>query len=144
MAWSYDCSSLGPSGNFIVDINGGSNFDIGPNESRMGGSGTDHYTDTGTFSLSIISDCSWSITVSPPPPPPFWNHAPGAGTDISVGANGSGWLVGAGTQSGGGYQVYRWNGAGWIHYPGAAVDVGVDPHGNPWVITNAHQIYSHS
>ena len=25
MAWSYDCSSFGASGNFIVDINGGSN-----------------------------------------------------------------------------------------------------------------------
>ena len=90
MAWSYNCASFGSTGNFAVSINqpsGDFTFDIGPNELGTGGSGTDSYTDTGVFNLSILSECSWSITVSgpgapapappspapalaPPPPPP--------------------------------------------------------------------------
>ena len=75
MAWSYDCSSLGVSGSFFgVDINqppGDSTVDIGPDESGISGAGTDYYTDTGTFGLSVLTDdCQWSITVSPSSAPP--------------------------------------------------------------------------
>jgi hypothetical protein len=73
MAWSYNCSSFGMSGNFIVDINqpsGDLNSDLGTNELGMGGSGTEYYADTGTFSLSVSSECDWTITVSPNPAPP--------------------------------------------------------------------------
>jgi hypothetical protein len=75
MAWSYDCSAFGSSGNFAVGINqpaGDETFDVGPNELGPSGSGTDSYNDTGTFSLDIISECSWSITInssSTPTPP---------------------------------------------------------------------------
>ncbi|MGC8466534.1 MAG: hypothetical protein ACP5O0_11525, partial [Acidimicrobiales bacterium] len=67
MAWSYNCSNFGSSGNFTVTVNQPSNstvFDIGPNQLGMSGSGTDSYTDTGTFSLSVSSECNWSISVS--------------------------------------------------------------------------------
>lgn len=68
LSWSYDCSSFGSKGNFVVTVNQPSNdltSDPGPNELGMSGSGTDYYTDSGTFSLSINSECSWSITVAP-------------------------------------------------------------------------------
>lgn len=76
LAWSYDCSNIGQQGNFIVGIvqpPGDQSVDQGPNELGTGGSGTDTYTDTGVFSLAIISDCQWTITVgssaTPAPPP---------------------------------------------------------------------------
>jgi hypothetical protein len=74
MAWSYTCSNADPSDDlFSVFINqpaNDTNDDAAPNENSTGGSGTDSYTDTGTFSLSIISDCAWSITVNSQSPSP--------------------------------------------------------------------------
>ena len=64
MAWSFNCSNYGSQGNFQVSING-STGDIGPNELSTSESGTDYYTDTGVFSLSVNSECNWTITVSP-------------------------------------------------------------------------------
>lgn len=76
MAWSYNCSNYGSPGNFIVDVNN-SNIDQGTNELGTGDSGTDYYYDTGSFSLSIISECDWSITVSP-------NSAGSSGTPVTI------------------------------------------------------------
>ncbi|HXW33939.1 MAG TPA: hypothetical protein VEJ87_05120, partial [Acidimicrobiales bacterium] len=56
MAWSYNCSNYGSPGNFIVTVNG-SFSDNGTNELNSAGSGIDYYYDTGTFSLSIESEC---------------------------------------------------------------------------------------
>jgi hypothetical protein len=73
MAWSYDCSAFGPTGNFIVNINqptGDPISDIGANEIGATGAGTDFYEDSGTFSFSVNSECAWSITVSPSSAPP--------------------------------------------------------------------------
>jgi hypothetical protein len=68
MAWSYDCTgTLGGTGTFSVNINeppGDLNFDLGPNESGVGGSGVDSYSNTGTLTLSSISECPWSITIN--------------------------------------------------------------------------------
>jgi hypothetical protein len=66
---------------------------------------------------------------------------PGAATDISVGANGSAWVIGANTV-GGGHGIYRWNGTTWVGVPGGALHIAVDPAGNPWVVNSTHQIYS--
>ena len=74
MAWSYEpvggsvtsCGG-GVDGDFIVDVQqpfGGSTSDVGPNEHGGSGQGVDSYTDAGTFSLAINSDCQWSITIS--------------------------------------------------------------------------------
>jgi hypothetical protein len=71
MSWSYNC--FGSSGNFGISINApssDSSFDVGPNELGDGGSGTDYYFDASTFSLSINSECAWTISVSPNPTPP--------------------------------------------------------------------------
>ena len=68
MSWSYDCSNYGTAGNFIVSINqppGDLAFDIGPNEEGTAGTGTDYYYDSGTFQLSVVSECDWTISVGP-------------------------------------------------------------------------------
>jgi hypothetical protein len=103
MAWSYDCTAFGSPGNFSVNINN-SATDIGPNELGMGGSGTDNYTDAGTFSLTVISECDWSITISatgssPPPSPP---PAPAPAAPKAVGI--------ASAPGGGGYWIAWSNG----------------------------------
>ena len=76
----------------------------------------------------------------PPPPPAPFARQPGAGTDISVGANGSVWVVGT-NRVPDGYGVYRWDGTGWAGLPGGAVTIAVDPSGDPWVTNSAGQIY---
>jgi hypothetical protein len=58
---------------------------------------------------------------------------PGEGTDISVGADGTAWLVG--------YDLYdknrdlfRWAGSGWEVIEGHGTRIAVDPQGNAWVL----------
>ena len=111
MAWSYtgqgtsppgvpDSCNAGLPGNFIVDVQqplGGFTDDIGPNELGSGGSGVDTYTDAGTFQLIIISECAWSITITPSggtstPAPPA--PAPKVFTGIAPTPDGNGyWIV---------------------------------------------------
>jgi hypothetical protein len=100
MAWTYSCTGDESPGNFIVNVNqppGDFAFDVGPNELGSGGNGTDSYSDTGTFTLSIISGCDWSITVnaatSPPPPAPTF---PTPVTGMASTPDGGGyWIVDA-------------------------------------------------
>ena len=90
MAWSYNCSSFGSAGNFSVTVNqpsGDLTEDNGPNELGLSGSGTDYYTDTGAFSLSVISECDWSITVSPSSAPP--QGGSGTYTSAEIGSAGN-------------------------------------------------------
>ena len=80
MSWNYNCSNYGSPGNFIVSVNqptGSSISDDGPNELSMSGSGTDHYYDTGTFNLDVISECDWNITVTP-------SSSAGAATPLTI------------------------------------------------------------
>ncbi len=70
LQWSYDCSSFGSSGNFIVTVNGyggaSGTSDAGVNELGTGSSGDEHYYDSGTFNLSVNSECNWTVTVVQP------------------------------------------------------------------------------
>jgi hypothetical protein len=65
--WSYDCSSFGQSGNFIVDVMGSGSAadttDSGVNQLGSSGQGVEHYYDQGTFQLVIDSECSWAVKV---------------------------------------------------------------------------------
>jgi hypothetical protein len=63
--WTYDCSSFGSNGNFIVDEDGGNDFGgASVNELGAGGSGsTMAYNDAGTHYLSVNSECSWTLKV---------------------------------------------------------------------------------
>jgi hypothetical protein len=62
LAWSYDCSAFGSSGNFMVDVQGASVQ--GVNELGSGGSGTESYHSGGTVWLEINSECSWQLKAS--------------------------------------------------------------------------------
>ena len=109
MAWSYESAAGsvtscggGSGGNFIVDVQrplGGFTSDVGPNELGTGGSGVDSYTNGGTFSLAIDSDCQWSITISSSARAPASSPAPPAPaakvfTDMAPTPDGNGyWIV---------------------------------------------------
>jgi hypothetical protein len=71
LAWTYECASLAASGNFIVHVKGSGSTaetkDIGPNEVGDAGQATEHYFDTGTFTLEIASECTWSVVAKAVP-----------------------------------------------------------------------------
>ena len=62
--WSYNCASFGMACNFATNITGYGGAvlttDSGANQLGMSGSGTNHYSDTGTFSVQVDSECSWT------------------------------------------------------------------------------------
>ncbi len=91
LSWTYNCSNFGSQGNFDYFVNGSSG-DFGPNELGTSGSGTEYYTDTGTFSLTLNSECNWSVSISgsaPPPPPPTTSSSSSSSAQHGY------WLVGS-------------------------------------------------
>lgn len=65
--WNYDCSSFGSQGNFAVDVDGldgTSTFDLGTNQLGTSGNNVENYYDTGTFQLSVNSECNWAVKVT--------------------------------------------------------------------------------
>lgn len=60
--WSYDCTSFaGGTGNFVVNSE-----DFQANVNELGAKGADStyvHNDAGTHSLSINSECTWTVTV---------------------------------------------------------------------------------
>jgi len=73
-------------------------------------------------------------------PSPAFTLRPGSATDISVGANGSVWIVGT-NKVADGFGIYRWNGTGWAPQTGGAFTIAVDPSGNPWITNSTGQIW---
>jgi hypothetical protein len=63
LSYSYDCSSFGSQGNFIISVKGGdgSLTEMGVNQLGTQGNDTDHFHTGGTFYLEINSECSWHI-----------------------------------------------------------------------------------
>jgi len=124
MAWTYDCTAWGSEGNFAVEINqppGDLTIDDGPNELGTGSSGTDSYTDTGTFTLDVLSECAWSISItvasSPPPPPPPPTPPTSPGSSLPTPITGM-----ASTPSGNGYWIV--DAQGGVLAKGGAVNYG--------------------
>ena len=69
-----------------------------------------------------------------------WEQLPGFGTDISIGADGSVFLLGKKNVPGG-HEVYEWNGSGWTKLEGATgVKITIDPSGNPWLVDSNNYI----
>lgn len=72
LAWTYDCSASGSTGNFIVSIaqppgKEGINVlanDQGVNQLGANGSGVEHYHYGGTIYLKVISECKWTVKVT--------------------------------------------------------------------------------
>jgi hypothetical protein len=65
LAWTYDCSSFGAQGNFVVMVYNGDGSMSFQNSAlnQIGTKGSDvqHYHTGGTFYLDINSECSWSL-----------------------------------------------------------------------------------
>jgi len=61
--YTYDCSSFGFKGNFVVTGEGGGFPDVMVNELGNKGSDTTHQHDGGTLYLDINSECSWTVKV---------------------------------------------------------------------------------
>lgn len=65
ISYSYNCSNFGQAGNFAVEVNGGDGFtDRGPDTSGMSGHDTNYEPAGGTYSLQILSECSWHLAVT--------------------------------------------------------------------------------
>ena len=62
----------------------------------------------------------------------------GKATDISIGANGTVWVIGDGGVP------YRWNGKTWQPHSGGGSRIAVDPKGLPWVLNARKEIYADS
>lgn len=67
IAYAFDCSNFGPSGNFIVIVygsDGNMSFgNTGLNELGPGRSGITHEHHGGTYYLAINSECNWTMRV---------------------------------------------------------------------------------
>jgi len=69
MSWLFDCSDYADGGSFKAVIHqpaGDSTVDIAPYQSGQGNEGgSESYSDTGTFSISVTSSCFWYLVVHP-------------------------------------------------------------------------------
>jgi hypothetical protein len=63
--WSFDCASLGDSGNFSVKVTRTDGSVLASVEKiNDRDSGTEHYHQAGTFHLQIVSECRWNVRAS--------------------------------------------------------------------------------
>jgi hypothetical protein len=65
LVYSFSCASFGQAGNFIVDEDGGNDFNgVSVNDLAMSRSGsTWAYGDAGTHYLAVNSECSWKVAI---------------------------------------------------------------------------------
>ena len=68
----------------------------------------------------------------------FWELLPGRAQDIGVGADGSVWIVGSGSDDG---DVFRWNGTNWTPIGGSGVLIAVGANGDPWVVNSNSDLF---
>ncbi|MFI1091083.1 hypothetical protein [Streptomyces sp. NPDC020917] len=61
LRYTYNCSSFGYQGNFIVTGMGGDFPDVMVNEMGMKGSDVTHQHDGGTIYLQVDSECNWTV-----------------------------------------------------------------------------------
>lgn len=69
-----------------------------------------------------------------------WKQMSGRAKDVAVGTNGKIWVIGTNVE-GGGYGIYRRDGAKWTKIAGSAVHIAVNGKGNAWVVNKSHQIF---
>lgn len=63
--WTYNCSNFGSQGNFIISAGNAADISF-PSVNELGTSGADTayvHSDPGSHSLSINSECSWTVKV---------------------------------------------------------------------------------
>jgi hypothetical protein len=66
LRWSYDCTGIGMTSDFIVRVVGDDGTPTSMGTSQLGGGGedTDHFHQGGTFYLEVASGCRWHIVAS--------------------------------------------------------------------------------
>ena len=70
---------------------------------------------------------------------PKWRKLPGYARDISIGADGSVFIIGTDGR------IYRWDGSNWVNPVGSSGErIAVDPQGHWWIVNNLNQIWSES
>jgi hypothetical protein len=147
MAWSYECPTVDGGGLFDVLINPPSNdqsTDIGPFQAGTSGSGTNTYNDIGTFSLGVISSCTWSISITSNAPTPTPTPNPNPTPSPAPGAGHHGyWLVGSdgGIFSFGSAQFYGSTGAMTLQRPVVGITPTADD-GGYWLVASDGGIFS--
>ena len=72
-----------------------------------------------------------------------WKQLPGSAVDISIGADGSLWIVGTGGEKLGNYLLkYNFENQEWEKSPtGLGIKISVDPKGRPWIINKKGKIF---
>jgi hypothetical protein len=63
--YSFDCTAFGYAGNFMISVYDGHNrlIEFPVNALKRAGSGSSYVYHSGTFHLSVISECDWTISV---------------------------------------------------------------------------------
>lgn len=69
-----------------------------------------------------------------------WDELPGGAKDIGASSDGSVWIIGESSESGG-FGIYKWNGSGWTQANGGAVRIAVAPNGVPWIVNSSGDIF---
>lgn len=73
-----------------------------------------------------------------------WQQLPGTATDIGIGGDGTVWVLGTDSKSGG-YGLWRWTGRTWVpdeaSVSSAGVRISVDERGQPWVVNDSGEIW---
>ena len=90
----------------------------------------------------VISDGTIARKETTTPLVGTWQIVEGNATDISVGAEGSIWVLGTNPTQGG-YPIYKWNGFYWVtdNDPSTgAVRIAIGPDGVPWAITDSGDV----
>lgn len=72
-----------------------------------------------------------------------WELMPGSATQVSVGADGTVWILGDSPITGG-FATYQWNGSSWTAKGGAGVRIAVGPSGLPWLVNSSGNVYERS
>jgi hypothetical protein len=140
---AYSDKGMDRFGNMVGDATSATTLTITPSGAGTGAvcDNTTHTctaTQAGTYTVTGTSagkTARATLTVVP-----RFTLRPGLATAISVGQNGSVWILGAKPVNGN-YPIYRWNGTTWTPVAGGAARIAVDPSGNPWIVNSAHRIY---
>jgi hypothetical protein len=69
-----------------------------------------------------------------------WHEMPGKASDISIGADGAVWMLGA-EEKGGAFPIWHWSGKEWRRVEGVAKRIAVGPQGRPWIIDAEGRIF---
>jgi hypothetical protein len=139
---NYTIAGQDQAGNSLGDLTAATSLSIAPN-----GAGTGATCDNTAHTCTATRPGTYTVTGKDGPTTttatlwvgPHFTQQAGLASALSIGRNGSVWILGT-TPVPGGYPLYQWNGHGWSQASVAALKIAVDPNGNPWTVDSAHHI----